>query len=146
VAEDGKPQAISAFDEHKREASASLDFPALPPNVYTNIQRLRSADAVNVLLIDLLNTQPCFQKGVCTQANKYLKTVPPGTRLAPCDARFQRGAQDRHARSVSVLGTSLGTNGHPGVRPIKLRICSECNPYLPALPDEIHAQRRREWN
>jgi hypothetical protein len=49
VAEDGKPQAISAFDEHKRETSASLDLPALPPNVYTNTQRLRSADAVNFL-------------------------------------------------------------------------------------------------
>ena len=43
---------------------------------------MKSSDSVNVLLIDLLNTQPWFQKGVCTQAIKYLKIVPPGTRLA----------------------------------------------------------------
>ena len=82
VAEDGKAQAISAFEEHKRESSAPVSLPALPPNVYTNIQPVKSRDSVNVLLIDLLNTQPWFQKGVCTQAIKYLKTVPPGTRLA----------------------------------------------------------------
>ncbi|HYL63670.1 MAG TPA: VWA domain-containing protein [Candidatus Methylomirabilis sp.] len=82
VAEDGKPQTISAFEEHRRETSAPVSLPALPPNVYTNIQPVKSGDSVNVLLIDLLNTQPWFQKGVCTQAIKYLKTVPPGTRLA----------------------------------------------------------------
>ena len=82
VAEDGKPQTISAFEEHKRETSAPVSLPALPPNIYTNIQPVKSGDSVNVLLIDLFNTQPWFQKGVCTQAIKYLKTVPPGTRLA----------------------------------------------------------------
>jgi VWFA-related protein len=82
IFENGKPQTISAFDQHKRNASAPLDLPALPPNVYTNRQAVKSSDSVNVLLIDLLNTQPWFQKGVCTQAIKYLKTVPPGTRLA----------------------------------------------------------------
>jgi VWFA-related protein len=30
----------------------------------------------------MLNTYPWFQKDVCNQAIKYLKTVPPGTRLA----------------------------------------------------------------
>lgn len=82
IAEDGATQTISAFDEHKRTTSAPVNFPVLPPNVYTNAQTVKPGDSVNVLLIDLLNTQPWFQKGVCTQAIKYLKTVPPGTRLA----------------------------------------------------------------
>jgi VWFA-related protein len=82
VTEDGKPQAISAFEEHQRETSAPVSLPALPPNVYTNLQPVKPGDSVNVLLIDLLNTQPWFQKGVSNQAIKYLKTVPPGTRLA----------------------------------------------------------------
>jgi VWFA-related protein len=80
--EDGKPQTISAFEEHKREVSAPVSLPALPPNVYTNRQEVKPSDSVNVLLIDMLNTYPWFQEGVCTQAIKYLKTVPPGTRLA----------------------------------------------------------------
>ncbi len=82
VAEDGKPQAISSFEEHKRETSVPVNFPPLPPNVYSNFQPVKPGDSVNVLLIDLLNTYPWFQKDVCNQAIKYLKTVPPGTRLA----------------------------------------------------------------
>jgi len=82
IAEDGKPQAISAFDEHKREMSMPLTLPALPPNVYTNLQPVKSGDSVNVLLIDMLNTQPWYQKDVFNQAIKFLATVPLGTRLA----------------------------------------------------------------
>jgi VWFA-related protein len=82
VAEDGKTQTISAFENRKRETSAPVSLPALPPNVYTNIQPMKSSDSVNVLLIDLLNTYPWSQKDVCNQAIKYLKTVPAGTRLA----------------------------------------------------------------
>src|SRR5271163_5025217 len=82
IVEDGKPQSLSAFDEHSRHNPPPAELPTLPPNVYSNMQAVKPSDSVNVLLIDLLNTQPWFQKGVCTQAIKYLKTVPPGTRLA----------------------------------------------------------------
>lgn len=90
VIEDGKPQALSAFEEHKRETSALVSPPALPPNVYSNIQPVKSGDSVNVLLIDMLNTQPWFQEDVCNQAIKYLKAVPPGTRLAIFTLRTQQ--------------------------------------------------------
>jgi len=46
------------------------------------VQAVQPSDSVSILLIDLLNTQPWSQKDVCNQAVKYLKTVPPGTRLA----------------------------------------------------------------
>src|SRR5215469_4484899 len=82
VKEDGKPQTISAFDEHKRDISAPVTLPALPPNVYTNRQAINPGDSVNVLLIDMLNTYPWFQKDVCNQAIKFLATLQPGTRLA----------------------------------------------------------------
>lgn len=82
IAEDGASQTITAFEEHKRATAAPANLPPLPPNVYTNLQAVKAGDSVNILLIDVLNTQPWFQKGVCTQAIKYLNTVPPGTRLA----------------------------------------------------------------
>ena len=82
IEEDGKPQSLSAFDEHSRHIAPPADLPALPPNVYTNVQAVKPSDSVNVLLIDLLNTQPWSQEDVCNQAVKYLKTVSPGTRLA----------------------------------------------------------------
>jgi VWFA-related protein len=82
IEEDGKPQSLSAFDEHSRPNSAPLSLPALPPNVYTNRRAVKPSDSVNVLLIDMLNTYPWSQKDVSNQAVKYLKTVPPGTRFA----------------------------------------------------------------
>jgi VWFA-related protein len=82
IDEDGQPQSLSAFDEHSRHNAPSHNLPTLPPNAYTNMQAFKPSDAVNVLLIDLLNTQPWFQKAVCDQALKYLRAVPPGTRLA----------------------------------------------------------------
>jgi hypothetical protein len=76
IEEDGKPQTLSAFDEHSRHNAPPVNLPALPPNVYSNAQAVPVSDSVNVLLIDLLNTQPWSQKDVCNQAVKYLKTIP----------------------------------------------------------------------
>jgi VWFA-related protein len=82
IEEDGKPQNLSSFDEHSRHNAPPVTLPALPPNVYSNMQAVKPSDSVNVLLIDTLNTFPWFQKAVCDQAIQYLKTIPPGTRLA----------------------------------------------------------------
>jgi VWFA-related protein len=82
IEEDGKPQTISAFEEHKQSALPVANLPPLPPHVYSNRQMVKAADAVNVLLIDTLNTYPWFQKDVCNQAVKFLGTLPPGVRLA----------------------------------------------------------------
>jgi VWFA-related protein len=82
VKEDGKTQVISSFEEHKPDLSAPVELPVLPSNVYTNRQPVKPNDSVNVLLIDMLNTYPWFQKTVCEQAIKFLATMPTGTRLA----------------------------------------------------------------
>ena len=57
-------------------------LPPMPPNVFSNFPTARGADSVNVLLLDLLNTQPQNQAFVRQQVIKYLGEVPPGTRLA----------------------------------------------------------------
>ncbi len=54
----------------------------MPSNVFTNFPTARGADSVNVLLLDLLNTQPQNQAFVRQQVIKYLGEAPPGTRLA----------------------------------------------------------------
>jgi VWFA-related protein len=104
IEEDGRPQNLSAFDEHSRHNARPLNLPALPPNVYTNMQAVNPSDSVNVLLIDMLNTYPWFQKAVCDQAIKYLKTVPPGTRLAIFTLNTQ---QLRLARGFTTDFSSL---------------------------------------
>ena len=82
--EDGKPQAIDFFEEHTVPvASAALaPLPALPPHVYTNVPAAPQSDAVNVLLLDSLNTPRQDQSYVRQQIVAFLKTMKPDARIA----------------------------------------------------------------
>ncbi len=82
--EDGKPQAIDFFEEHTVPiASAVLaPQPALPPHVYTNVPAAPQSDAVNVLLLDSLNTPRQDQSYVHQQIVAFLKTTKPDARIA----------------------------------------------------------------
>ena len=83
ILEDGKPQTISAFEEHKVVVRTKRPkLPPMPPDVYTNFPPLLATDSVNVLLLDSLNTQVVDQSYVRGQLIRYLQGVQPGTRLA----------------------------------------------------------------
>jgi VWFA-related protein len=82
ILEDGKPQTISVFDEHKGMPPKHFKLPPMPPNVYTNFPVTQSADSVNILLLDALNTPASDQSYVHAQMLKYLQTIPPNTRVA----------------------------------------------------------------
>ena len=82
--EDGHEQAITSFDEHKlstlgTEASKAA---ALPPHFYTNIPDYPQATAVNVLLLDGLNTPMADQMRVRQQMVQYMGKIAPGTSMA----------------------------------------------------------------
>ena len=82
VLEDGKPQGIATFEEHSGRAIKHIDLPPMPPNVYTNFPRIESNDAIDVLLLDSLNTPLLDQVYVHEQMLKQLRTIPPNTRMA----------------------------------------------------------------
>ncbi len=82
VLEDGKPQTIATFEEHRGVPLTLLKLPPLPPNVYTNFPVTRTADSVNVLLLDALNTPLRDQTYVHHQMINYLGTIPPSARVA----------------------------------------------------------------
>jgi VWFA-related protein len=85
VTEDGVPQAILFFEEHqgpRKSAKQENAAEPLPANVYTSTQVVKASDAVNVLLLDWLNTDPQDQEYLRSQVLNYLRSVPPGTRLA----------------------------------------------------------------
>ncbi len=82
VFEDDKPQHIASFAEHAGAPITTADLPPLPPNVYTNYPAVKTADSINVLLMDSLNTQMADQQFVHQQTIKYLKTLPAGARVA----------------------------------------------------------------
>jgi len=82
VVEDGKPQTISVFQEHKSAPTTEFKLPPMPPHVYTNFPVTQSADSINIILLDALNTPSSDQSYVHSQMLKYLQTIPPGTRVA----------------------------------------------------------------
>ncbi len=82
VFEDGKPQKIASFKEHNGAPLKMVDLPSMPPGTYTNYPAIENADSINVILMDSLNTQTLDQEYVHQQIIKYLKTIPPGARVA----------------------------------------------------------------
>jgi VWFA-related protein len=84
VSEQGKPQAIDFFEEHTAAlaTTAPQEMPKYPPDVFSNFSPFPQPAAVNVLLLDSLNTRMEDQAVVHQQALKFLKSAKPGTRMA----------------------------------------------------------------
>ena len=81
--ENGKPQTVKIFEEHQTQPSAPLPpAPKLDPGVFTNFSIAPANGALNILLLDKLNTPMDAQTDVRDAVLKYLKQVPPGTRMA----------------------------------------------------------------
>ena len=58
VTEQGKPQTISFFEENGTAPPPQpVEMPKLPPDVFTNFSPYPQPPAVNVLLLDSLNTR-----------------------------------------------------------------------------------------
>ena len=84
VFEDGNQQKIASFEEH---APAAAPLPearpaALPPHVFSNVPQYPEASAINVLLLDALNTPMADQVNVRQQMIQFMGTIAPGTPLA----------------------------------------------------------------
>lgn len=83
IAEEGKPQAITSFQEHTAQAAASMPPPPpLPPNTFTNYQPVAVTNAYTVILLDALDTRVTDQMMVRHELIKYLKKMQPGTPVA----------------------------------------------------------------
>lgn len=107
VTEQGKPQSVSFFEEHKGPAAPPAEIPALPPNVFSNFSPMGRPAAVNVLLLDSLNTTSTNQMEVHRQALNFLKTLKPGSRLAvftmSMGLQYVQGFTDDPALLVAAL-------------------------------------------
>jgi VWFA-related protein len=89
VFQDGHEQDITSFDESlsgkngPADASAAIVRPpALPPDTYSNQPAYPKTNAVNVLLLDGLNTETTDQQYVRREMVSYLKTLLPGQQIA----------------------------------------------------------------
>ena len=86
LTEAGVPQAIKSFEEHTgitpTEALKFPPLPPLPPGIFTNYTPTPINSAVNLLLLDALNTPLQDQTFVRNQLLDYVKKARPGTSIA----------------------------------------------------------------
>lgn len=121
VFENGKPQAIGNFEEHRGGPPTRVKLPALPPDVYTNFPVTATADSVNVLLLDALNTPMRDQEFVHAQMLKYVKSIPPGTRVAiftlASRLNMLQGVTTDTTELLAVLNDAKGLQQQSAFRP-----------------------------
>ena len=82
LTENRRPESVVFFEEHKGSPVVPIEIPKMPPNVFTNVPIAPQADALNVILLDALNTPQTDQSYVRAQVFEFLKTMKPGTPLA----------------------------------------------------------------
>jgi VWFA-related protein len=88
ILEDGKEQRVAAFSfQQPVQASATTaanlpEAPKLPDNVFTNAPRYNATSALNVVLLDALNTTAPHQAYARQQMIKFLEKMPEGRPVA----------------------------------------------------------------
>jgi VWFA-related protein len=82
LSEDGQLQDISYFQEHPEAVQPIQPLPQQPPDVFTNLRVEPLPGAVDVLLIDSLNTPLTDQTVVRQQVIQALQRLPRGARVA----------------------------------------------------------------
>ena len=80
----------------------------MPPNVFTNFSPLTTPPAVNVLVLDALNTPMSDQMYLKKAAQHYLKTLKPGSRIAIFTMSMRLSFIQGFSDDPVVLATALG--------------------------------------
>ena len=123
VLDQGRPQTISYFEEHNQAEEAKrnegVTFPALPPNTFSNFSPIAPPAAVNLLLLDTLNTPMDSQMVVREQARSYLKNLKPGSRIGifimSLRLSFVQGFADDPAVLAAALGYKKNATPEPAI-------------------------------
>jgi len=84
--ENGTPQSLKSFEEHTPLSAADAmhvqPLPKMPAGNFTNYTPAPVNGAANIILLDTLNTAMRDQSYVRGQLLAYLRSLPPGTRVA----------------------------------------------------------------
>jgi VWFA-related protein len=139
VFEDGKEQPIKSFEEHgpaSGEANAEKR-PALPPNTYTNATEAAGEGAINVLLLDAVNTPVEDQAYARKKIIEYLKTIPPGTRMAVFTLASRLRMVQGFTTDSDVLLAALQKN-IPGPSPVPSNLGESAAARLAAIGPSLN--------
>jgi len=81
IVEDGVPQQIRSVSEHRgmtADEIAKQPMVKMPPNTFTNFMPPANTNAVNVIVIDALDSPLVAQMYLREQLIAFMKAVPPG--------------------------------------------------------------------
>jgi VWFA-related protein len=123
VLENNAPQRIKSFEEHSGASTKPEPPLHLPPGNFTNYTSVPADTALNILLLDTLNTPMDAQTYVHNQLRLYLKNSPPNAPLAifglsshlwllqpfTADPELLRSAIDRKSLKASQLLNNAAT-------------------------------------
>jgi VWFA-related protein len=82
VFDNGAPEKIKTFEEHSSNTAQAEPPLNLPPGTFTNYTTAPAGAALNILLLDTLNTPLTDQTYVHNQIRLFLKNTPPNAPLA----------------------------------------------------------------
>jgi VWFA-related protein len=83
LTEAGVPQTLSHVEEHPSQtATPAVRVPPLPPGTFTDYTPVPADSAMNVLLVDALNTPMTDQAFVRNRLKQYVAHAEPNTRIA----------------------------------------------------------------
>jgi VWFA-related protein len=82
IVEGRAPQTIATFEEHVAQPARLAPVPKMPPGIFSNYSPAPTNTAVNILLLDALNTPLVDQAVVRDEMLRYLKTATPGVPMA----------------------------------------------------------------
>lgn len=117
IFEDGVEQDIRSFDEHASpvQSAQGKPVPQLPAGDYTNIPRYPPSTAVDVILLDMLNTPIEAQSFAQLQVMEFLKKARPGslTAVFTLDSRLHLAAGfTAEPSEISRAITAAATGPH----------------------------------
>ncbi|MGD0732357.1 MAG: VWA domain-containing protein [Terracidiphilus sp.] len=119
VLENGHEQTIKAFEEHAASESAAPSIALkLDPGVFTNYSAAPAHGALNILLLDTMNTPMQDQPFVRDEMLRYLKEPHPGTRMAIFGLGYRLRliegfTSDPEILRAALTGKKAAPNGSP---------------------------------
>ena len=116
IFEDGHEQQITTFDEHlPTPIPAHLAAPApLPPHTYSNLPAYPEASALNIILIDDLNTPFESRDYLHHQLLDYLHHASPGTSVAIFSLTSRLRLLQGFTTNLAQLAAALQPSPKPG--------------------------------
>jgi VWFA-related protein len=138
IFENSKPQTIKVFEEHAADIkpqNAPVPMPKLQPGKFTNFTPAPASGAINILLLDMLNTPLQAQSVIRSEALNFFKEMRPGTQMAIFALNTRLSLVQGFTSDPSLLRTQLESKkGNP--TPSRMLV-DPMSGEQPGVPDDL---------